>query len=61
MNIFASICQSFASEIREINARYSKPSIRMTPLVKVCLMSLRLYLFLLIGLLVYKFVTVVSQ
>ena len=61
MNIFTGICQSLTSQVREINARYSKPSIQMTPLVKICLLFLRFYLFLLIGLLIYKFIAVVSQ
>jgi len=61
MSIFAGIYQSLTSQIRGINTRYPKPSIRMTPLVKICLLFLRFYLFLLIGLLIYKFITVVSQ
>ena len=61
MNILTRIYQSMRAQAREINTRYSKPSIAMTPLVRVCLLFLRFYLFLLVGLLVYKFVTVVSQ
>ena len=61
MNIFTGIYQSLTSQVREINARYSKPNIRMTPLVKICLLFLRFYLFLLIGLLIYKFITVVGR
>ena len=55
------IYESFTSQIKDINARYSKPSIQMTHLVRICLLCLRFYLFLLIGLLIYKFVTVVNQ
>lgn len=61
MNIFVSFYQSLTEQVREINARYSKPSIQVTPLVRICLLFLRFYLFLLIGLLVYKFITVVRQ
>lgn len=62
MNILAGIYQSLTSQVREINARYSRPSIQITPWVKICLLFLRFYLFLLIGLLIYKFIiTVVSQ
>lgn len=61
MNIFVGLYQSLTAQVREINARYSKPSIQVTPLVRICLLFLRFYLFLLIGLLVYKFITVVRQ
>ena len=61
MNIIQSIYQSLIVQVRGINTRYSRPSIQMTPLVKICLVSLRFYLFLLIGLLIYKFITVVGR
>jgi len=61
MNIIQSIYQSMIAQVRGINMRYSRPSIQMTPLVKICLVSLRFYLFLLIGLLIYKFITVVGR
>ncbi len=47
-------------KIREINQRYSKPHIEMTPLVKISLMALRVYLLLLVGLIVYKFVVTLT-
>jgi hypothetical protein len=47
-------------KFREINQRYSKPHIEMTPLVKMSLMALRVYLLLLVGLIVYKFVVTLS-
>ena len=50
----------FATKIREINHRYSKPHIEMTPLVKISLMALRVYLLLIVGLIVYKFVVTLS-
>jgi len=61
MNIFMGIYRSLATQIREINKRYSKPSIQITPLVRICLLFLRFYLFFLVGLLIFKFVTVVNQ
>jgi hypothetical protein len=61
MNIFASLYQSLTSQVKDINTRYSKPSIQITPLVRICLLFLRFYLFLLIGLLIYKFIAVVRQ
>ena len=47
-------------KIREINRRYSQPHIEMTPLVKISLMALRVYLLLLVGLIVYKFVVTLT-
>ena len=61
MNIFARIYQSLTAQVKDINARYSKPSIQMTPLVKICLLFLRFYLFLLVGLLIYKFIITVVR
>jgi hypothetical protein len=47
-------------KIREINQRYSKPHIEMSRGVKISLMALRIYLLLLVGLIVYKFVLILS-
>ncbi|MDD5675311.1 MAG: hypothetical protein PHC61_14165 [Chitinivibrionales bacterium] len=44
-------------KISEINKRYSKPSIKITRPVRIALFCLRVYLLVLVGLLVYKFVT----
>ncbi len=54
-NIFS---HSFA-KVREINAKYATPSIEISGWVKFALLSLRLYLLALIGLLLYKFITLV--
>ncbi|MEI8033792.1 MAG: hypothetical protein WCH05_10690 [Chlorobiaceae bacterium] len=50
----------FVSKIREINQRYSKPTVEMSPAVKFSLTVLRVYLFLLVILMVYKFITVIK-
>ncbi len=50
-----------AEKIREINRRYATPRIQMSGLVRLALLVLRLYLFVLVGLLAYKFVTVLTQ
>jgi len=47
-------------KIREINQRYSKPHIEMSRGVRISLMALRVYLLLLVGLIVYKFVLILS-
>lgn len=48
-------------QIKEINRKYAKPQIETTIFVKVCLITLRVYLVTLIGLLLYKFLTVIKH
>ena len=48
------------AKIREINRKFRTPHVKMTPAVKFALLCLRLYLFLLVGLLVFKFYTLVA-
>ena len=43
--------------VKSINRKYATPQIKMTRFVKISLFSLRLYLFFLVGILVYKFIT----
>jgi hypothetical protein len=50
----------FMEAIREINAKYRTPRIKMTRLVSFWLLMLRLYLIGMILLLVYKFISIVS-
>jgi len=50
----------FAAKIREINHRYSKPHIEMSRAVKISLMALRVYLFVLVSLILYKFVLMLN-
>jgi hypothetical protein len=45
------------STVKSINQKYAKPQIKMTSMVKVSLLSLRLYLIFLVGILVYRFIT----
>jgi hypothetical protein len=44
------------TQIREVNRKFAKPEIEMTPFVKFCLVGLRVYLLLLVGLMVFKFI-----
>lgn len=53
------ILRSLVMGVQTINRKYATPQIEMTPFVKVCLFMLRLYLFVLIGLMIYKFVQTV--
>lgn len=55
-NIFHNLINS----VREINRKYAKPRIKLTKWVKVSLFLLRLYLLLLVGLLIFKFITIVQ-
>ena len=50
----------FATKIREINHRYSKPHIEISRGVKISLMALRIYLLLLVSLIVYKFILILN-
>jgi biopolymer transport protein ExbD len=52
MNPFGSVTAS----VREINRKYAKPEIEITPFVKFCLLSLRIYLLIMVGLMVYALV-----
>jgi len=46
-----------SAKVREINRKYAKPSVEMSPWVKGSLIFLRFYLIFLVGLLLYKFIT----
>jgi hypothetical protein len=48
-------------KIREINRRYATPRINMSTAVRASLLTLRIYLIVLVGLLAYKFITVLTQ
>jgi hypothetical protein len=52
--------RSLFAKLREINSRYREPRIEMSRAVRLSLMVLRLYLFALVGLMVYKFVLLVT-
>jgi len=47
------------AKIHEINKKYAIPNIEMSRGVKFSLLSLRFYLIFLVGLLLYKFITLV--
>jgi hypothetical protein len=52
------VYRDMTRNIREVNRRYATPHIKTTRLVRVCLLVLRGYLILLVGILVYKFISV---
>jgi hypothetical protein len=47
-------------KVVEINERYAVGRIEMSPAVKLSLFLLRLYLLFLVGLMVYKFITILG-
>ncbi len=47
----------FMAKVAEITRKYKTPRLKATPAVKIALLGLRVYLVVLVGLLVYKFVT----
>jgi hypothetical protein len=47
--------------VRDINRKYKKPHIKMTPAVLFSLGLLRFYLLFLVGLLVWKFFSVLHK
>ncbi len=44
--------------IGEINEKYKHPRIKMTPMVKISLFALRVYLFFMVAILLYKFIQI---
>ena len=48
-------------QVRAVNRRYAEPRLRMSPAVRWALLILRLYLLTLVGLLAYKFITVLTH
>lgn len=60
MRPLAAIVTSLVNGVRNVNARYAEPQIEMTSFVRVCLLTLRVYLLVLIGLMLYKFIITVA-
>lgn len=53
------VLRGWRKAIHNINKKYSKPRLKMTPLVRFSLFALRLYLIMLVVILSYKFYTMV--
>ena len=51
-----SFFENTIAAVRAINQRYKTPAMKTTPLVRFCLGLLRVYLLLLVGILVLKFI-----
>ncbi len=52
--------RDFFEAIREINEKYKTPRIKITRMVSLSLLLLRVYLIGMLILLVYKFITIVT-
>ena len=55
----SSVLKRWRKAVYNINKKYSKPRLQMTPLVRFSLLALRLYLIMLVIVLSYKFYTMV--
>jgi hypothetical protein len=53
--------RDFFGAIREINEKYKTPRIKMTRMVSISLLMLRIYLLGMIVLLLYKFITLIAH
>ncbi|MCL4468516.1 MAG: hypothetical protein M1591_06260 [Deltaproteobacteria bacterium] len=53
LNIF----RGFFAAVHDINEKYKRPQIKMTHMVSFSLIMLRLYLFFMIAILLFKFIT----
>jgi hypothetical protein len=58
---FSTVITDGVDKVRAINRRYAQPRLAMSPNVRLALLCLRLYLLVLVGLLGYKFISVVLQ
>ncbi len=47
--------------IRAINRRFGTPHVKMTPAVRFALFMLRIYLLVLVGILFFKFFTLIAR
>ena len=61
MHTLGSMLEDSVEKVRAINKRYAVPRLAMSPAVRVSLLCLRIYLLLLVGLLAYKFITIVTH
>jgi hypothetical protein len=55
------VFQGGLQQIRDINQRYAEPHIKMNKWVKLCLVALRVYLIVLVGLLFFKFFSSIAK
>jgi hypothetical protein len=64
MNLFHAIGGVIADQVeavRAVNRRYAEPRLKISPAVRWSLLGLRIYLLVLVGLLAYKFITLLTK
>jgi hypothetical protein len=59
--VFGAMLSDGTDKVRAINRRYAHPRLAMSKSVRIALLCLRIYLLVLVGLLVYKFIIVVAH
>jgi len=57
---FKTMIHHQADAIRAINRKYKTPRIKMTRGVKFSLLGIRIYLIILLGILLYRFITLIT-
>ncbi len=60
-NVIEGIFQNGINMVRSINRKYATPRITMTPMVRISLLLLRIYLLVLLIILFYKFFTLINN
>jgi len=60
MKSISNLFRRLVAQVGAINREYAVPQIEMTTFTKICLIGLRIYLFALIGLMIFKFISVVK-
>jgi hypothetical protein len=60
-NPFRNLPRRWFGAIIEINRKYKRPRLTMTPAVRRALLFLRFYLLFLVLLIIYKFITLVRH
>ncbi len=54
------IFRGFFTAVRDVNRKYKQPHIRMTRTISFALFMLRLYLFFIVAILLYKFISIAT-
>lgn len=57
LNIF----RGFFTAVSDVNKKYKEPHIKMTRTISFSLLMLRLYLFFMVSILLYKFISLASK
>ena len=61
IHVIGTVIANQIEAVRAVNRRYAEPRLKMSPAARWSLLSLRIYLLVLVGLLAYKFITLLTQ